>query len=877
MIADIDVFQTVTSVSFQVEPNTNVININKITIENGGLQDLQSVTNVGATTTNAITINVESSDSGVLSTSLGHAIDGNSTENNGVRGYSVYGAGVYGISDESSGVYGVSYGINAGVYGYSDTGLGIVGFSDIGNGASITSLEGTPIETFGNGSGTPSIDVNLGNSNKGVVIESGTSSIGNPIEVKKNGVTKFVVNQEGSVIANQITLNTAPTETAVVGTTRWNNTTGTSETTLKGGTVVLKNGFDLLARIVNKVTPNQTLTKANYQAVRISGATGQRLSVQLAQGNTDLNSADTIGLVTETIATNQEGFIVTMGQIEEINTTGSLQGETWVDGDVLYLSPTTAGKLTNIKPNGAIGHIIVIGYVEYAHAIHGKIYVKIMNGWELDELHNVFIDNPLNNEGLFYETATQLWKNKPISTVLGYTPVASNTAIVGATKTKITYDAKGLVTSGTDATTADIADSVNRRYITDAQQTVITNTSGTNTGDNATNTQYSGLATSKANVASPIFTGTVTTPAIIVSSETASTLASFDASKNNKYFTATYGGLTLTESDPITTGFYAPNLTPVLYNDVVFANVEFADFIQLQNDIRTTRGYITTYDNNGLEIKIYPVNMKYENLSKELTIKGEEKFTSTFTPTIETVAITDISSGSASSGGNILSNGYSPITAKGIVWSINPNPTTALSTKTSQGTGDASFTSALTPLNQNTLYYVRAYATNSNGTSYGSQVSFTTDMLIPIAYNDTYNVNNEDVIDLFPMSNDVLGAVPTTITAINATGITSGIVTISGSGSKLNFDPNGTQAEGQTLTYTITDSQSNTSTATITLNVIAEAPPTTAYFTAEFAWGQIQYVNELDVLVVQNIYDGECVAITYKEIIYSYDLITCVP
>ena len=124
--------------------------------------------------------------------------------------------------------------------------------------------------------------------------------------------------------------------------------------------------------------------------------------------------------------------------------------------------------------------------------------------------------------------------------------------------------------------------------------------------------------------------------------------------KNNKYFTATYGGLTLTESDPITTGFYAPNLTPVLYNDVVFANVEFADFIQLQNDIRTTRGYITTYDNNGLEIKIYPVNMKYENLSKELTIKGEEKFTSTFTPTIETVAITNILSGSASSGGNIL-------------------------------------------------------------------------------------------------------------------------------------------------------------------------------------------------------------------------------
>lgn len=75
--------------------------------------------------------------------------------------------------------------------------------------------------------------------------------------------------------------------------------------------------------------------------------------------------------------------------------------------------------------------------------------------------------------------------------------VDENTAITGATKTKITYDAKGLVTAGADATTADIADSTNRRYITDAQLVVVGNTSGTNTGDNATNSQYSGLATSK--------------------------------------------------------------------------------------------------------------------------------------------------------------------------------------------------------------------------------------------------------------------------------------------------------------------------------------------------------------------------------------------
>jgi len=255
--------------------------------------------------------------------------------------------------------------------------------------------------------------------------------------VPYTGATANVDLGEYELKAGQFTLDVSPTGTAAVGTTRWNNTIGSSETTLKGGTVLLKNGVDLVARVVNKVTPNTTLTKATYPAVRVSGAAGQRLAVAYAQANNDNNSADTIGLVTETIATNQEGFIMTVGQLLDINTTGSLQGETWVDGDVLYLSPTTAGALTNIKPTGATGHIVVMGYVEYAHANHGSIYVKVMNGWELDELHNVYISSPANNQGLFYESATSLWKNKSIATVLGYTPAnAATTLTINGT----TYD-----------------------------------------------------------------------------------------------------------------------------------------------------------------------------------------------------------------------------------------------------------------------------------------------------------------------------------------------------------------------------------------------------------------------------------------------------
>lgn len=255
--------------------------------------------------------------------------------------------------------------------------------------------------------------------------------------VPYTGATTNVNLGEFELKAGQLTLDTTPTGTAAVTTTRWNDSLGSTETTLKGGSVVLKNGVDLVARVVNKVTPNQTLTKTNYPVVRISGAQGQRLAIDLAQANNDNNSADTLGVVTETILTNQEGFIITMGQIEEINTTGSLQSEVWADGDVLYLSPTVAGKLTNVKPTGATGHIVVIGYVEHAHAIHGKIYIKVMNGWELDELHNVYINTPLNNDVLAYETSTLLWKNKSISNLLGFTPISLTS--LSSSATGITY------------------------------------------------------------------------------------------------------------------------------------------------------------------------------------------------------------------------------------------------------------------------------------------------------------------------------------------------------------------------------------------------------------------------------------------------------
>lgn len=80
----------------------------------------------------------------------------------------------------------------------------------------------------------------------------------------------------------------------------------------------------------------------------------------------------------------------------------------------------------------------------------------------------------------------------------------------------------------------------------------------------------------------------------------------------------------------------------------------------------------------------------------------------------------------ASSGGSITSDGGADITARGVVWSTTQNPTIALTTKTVDGTGTGSFTSSISGLAANTTYYVRAYATNSAGTSYGNEITFTT-------------------------------------------------------------------------------------------------------------------------------------------------------
>ena len=97
-------------------------------------------------------------------------------------------------------------------------------------------------------------------------------------------------------------------------------------------------------------------------------------------------------------------------------------------------------------------------------------------------------------------------------------------------------------------------------------------------------------------------------------------------------------------------------------------------------------------------------------------------------PTLSTIAVTDLTANTATSGGSITDDGGSAVTARGVVWSTTENPTLGTNEEgsTNDGGGTGSFESQLTNLTSSTTYYVRAYGTNSLGTAYGNQVEFTT-------------------------------------------------------------------------------------------------------------------------------------------------------
>lgn len=242
--------------------------------------------------------------------------------------------------------------------------------------------------------------------------------------VPYTGATTNVNLGEFGLTAGYYGFDLTPTGTPTgVGTMYWDTAYRTISLIDGDGDTTLQIGQEQRALVHN----NTGATLTDGQVVYVTGSTGNLPSVALASNNLESSSSVTFGVVTEAIPQGADGFVTISGNVSGLNTLA------FNEGDALYLG-STPGTFTNVKPV-APANLVLIGYMIKKAGGNGSIFVKIQNGYELEELHDVLITSVANNQGLFWDSATSLWKNKSIATALGYTPAnaARNLTINGTT------------------------------------------------------------------------------------------------------------------------------------------------------------------------------------------------------------------------------------------------------------------------------------------------------------------------------------------------------------------------------------------------------------------------------------------------------------
>jgi hypothetical protein len=142
------------------------------------------------------------------------------------------------------------------------------------------------------------------------------------------------------------------------------------------------------------------------QVVYISGAQGQAPTVELAQANSVITSF-TLGIATHTIENNSFGYITIEGVVNNINTTGG--AENWNDGDEVYLSATTLGALTNVKPTSPNADVIIGTVINATN--NGSLLVSVIEPTAINDITEVNVTAPNDNDILQYNSSTNVWEN----------------------------------------------------------------------------------------------------------------------------------------------------------------------------------------------------------------------------------------------------------------------------------------------------------------------------------------------------------------------------------------------------------------------------------------------------------------------------------
>lgn len=175
--------------------------------------------------------------------------------------------------------------------------------------------------------------------------------------------------------------------------------------------------YDTSTVVIMSVVNATGTTLLKGEVVYLFGATGNTASVKRANNKSDTTSSKTIGIVRRDIAAGATGTVTTQGQVEKLDLGA------YNEGDILWLD-SLDGQLTKNKPQAPY-HAVFVGVVERANAGNGLMYIKPQNGVELDEVHDVLIQTPLNNQTLVYSDTLGVWKNRSVYTVVDTTKLST--------------------------------------------------------------------------------------------------------------------------------------------------------------------------------------------------------------------------------------------------------------------------------------------------------------------------------------------------------------------------------------------------------------------------------------------------------------------
>jgi len=210
----------------------------------------------------------------------------------------------------------------------------------------------------------------------------------------------------GGTLTGGITGTTAQFSGAVYGSTA---TAGASSTQLATTAFVhdnvntgLASGSAIASTVVALVTNADSVALTRGTVVYSYGSQGDRVSVRRASASDESTSSKTLGFVNETIAVGQIGHVTLYGSMDKLDL-----GSPFVAGDALWLG-TTPGTYTRVKPQ-APTHLVYLGVVQRANAGNGTAYIKVQNGYELNEIHDVLIVNPSARDIIQRNSDNTLW------------------------------------------------------------------------------------------------------------------------------------------------------------------------------------------------------------------------------------------------------------------------------------------------------------------------------------------------------------------------------------------------------------------------------------------------------------------------------------